>query len=104
MSKRRTKSEKIRAELRKNKIQSTNNKINSNIEIQMPAQTLAHTRGAFYTPSFELPMELLKKDLTKTLIVTILAVILQMSLANYLNHGGWNLINTLIINKLTGNF
>lgn len=31
-------------------------------------------------------------DLTRTIIVTILAVITQLAVAYYLNHGGWKFI------------
>lgn len=41
-------------------------------------------------------------DLTKTVVVTILALILQVSLAVYLNSGGWEkIINMLKISVIT---
>jgi len=40
----------------------------------------------------KIPIELIKKDLTKTLGVTILALILQIALMVYLNKSGWQII------------
>lgn len=50
----------------------------------------------FYSPTLTLSSEALKSDLTKTLIVTILALILQFSLAAYLHKGGYNNLLQLI--------
>lgn len=39
-------------------------------------------------------------DLTKSAIVTILALILQFSLAVYLNRGGWEIIINMLQKKV----
>ena len=43
-----------------------------------------------------LPVRAVKLDLTKTVIVTILAVFLQLALNIYLQRGGWQLIKSLL--------
>jgi hypothetical protein len=35
-------------------------------------------------------------DLTKSVVVTILALLLQFSLAAYLNHGGWQTVYPML--------
>lgn len=57
---------------------------------------------SFYVPGFNLPIEMVKKDLTKTVIVTILAMVGQVALAIYLNSGGWQLVNSLLVARFTG--
>lgn len=102
MGKKRTKLEKMRAKLRNIQVTSTKIQTNSNIQFPTTKPEISLNKAAFYAPNLELPMEMLKVDLTKTLVVTILAIILQMSLAFYLNHGGWKMIDSLVISKLTG--
>ena len=46
----------------------------------------------FYQPEISLPLGVIKVDLTKTLIVTILALLLQLGLFMYLQHGGWPIV------------
>lgn len=52
----------------------------------------SHNKAAFYEPEIELSMEAVKHDLTRSVIVTILALTLQFSLAWWLNHGGWQFV------------
>jgi len=48
--------------------------------------------SGFYYPELSLPLNLVRSDLTKTVGVTILALISQIALAMYLNKGGWQFI------------
>ena len=102
MSKRRTKLDKIKAKHRKHSFGSTKSSPSvRNLQIEIK-QEITQSRGTFYTPTLELPMNLLRKDLTKTLVVTILAIIVQVCLAYYLNQGGWEIINKAFISKIVG--
>ena len=49
-------------------------------------------KTSFYQPEITLPIESIKRDLTRTAGITILALILQLVLAVYLVRGGWQKI------------
>ncbi|HJZ05194.1 hypothetical protein A2634_00300 [Candidatus Amesbacteria bacterium RIFCSPHIGHO2_01_FULL_48_32] len=53
-------------------------------------------RTSFYQPEVSLPMRRIVSDLTRTAVVTILAVVLQLVLFTYLNRGGWSIILAMI--------
>ncbi len=55
----------------------------------------------FYQPELTLPVRLVWSDLTKTVAVTILALIVQSGLSVWLSRGGWQLINNLWFAGLT---
>ena len=57
----------------------------------------------YYVPEVTLSTKLLTYDLTKSLAMTILALLLQFSLAVYLNRGGWQQVNSML-QKIAGNF
>lgn len=46
--------------------------------------------------NLRLDMKKVALDLTKATVVTILALILQFSLAAYLNHGGWPIVYSML--------
>lgn len=50
----------------------------------------------FYQPEIALDMGLVRGDLTRTLIVTILTLTLQLALARYLSQGGWQPVLDMI--------
>lgn len=79
MAKRRTRQQKIIARLRR--------RLESNLgQPALPAQI----KASFYSPQRSLPRGLLRLDLTRTTIVTILAVIVQIAVAVYLTrYDGW---------------
>jgi len=52
----------------------------------------SHNKAAFYEPEMELSIGEVRLDLTRSVIVTILALILQFSFAWWLNHGGWQFV------------
>jgi hypothetical protein len=82
MAKRRTREEKIKA----------NEAIGENKLV---------TAGNFYVHDYSLSTGLLVRDLTKSLIVTILAMTILISLAVYLNRGGWSVVNNMMQKLLT---
>jgi hypothetical protein len=43
----------------------------------------------------ELPTNFIKADLTMTAVMTILALISQIALYFYLQHGGWQVVKTI---------
>jgi hypothetical protein len=83
MAKKRTKKEKIIARLRK-----------QTQVVQGPVQTSEKTTiQSFYYPEITLPVNLLRMDLTRTVMVTILALFLQGGLFWYLYYqNGYQLI------------
>lgn len=96
MAKRRTKQQKIAASWKRFSETPPAMTINKVIKEPVPQKD-------FYIPEYSLSMNLLTRDLTKSLAVTILALILQFSLAAYLNHGGWQIVNKML-QKLATNF
>lgn len=64
---------------------------------------LALSMASFYVPEIKLELSEMKKDLTKTVCLTILALILQFSFAAYLNRGGWQQVNQML-QKLSESF
>lgn len=85
MAKRRTKQAKVVAKLRKQ------------IEIAKPIvdSGLKNTVSPkhFYQPELSLPTKLLQRDLVRTLLVTAVALGLQIGLYMYLKQGGWQVIS-----------
>ena len=104
MAKRRTKQQKIAANWKRQFEKRDTKVINDfpreviNTIINEPV-----SKKDFYMPEFSLSTNLLTRDLTKSLAVTILALVLQFSLAVYLNHGGWQTINNMLV-KVATNF
>jgi hypothetical protein len=86
MARRRTRREKLNAVIRRNTEQSR----------PEPEFQKKIDNGSFYVPEISLSTKLVALDLTKTVAVTILALILQFALAGYLNAGGWQTINGVI--------
>jgi hypothetical protein len=93
MARRRTKAEKIAAKLRRRLRE---------IEPAAVKET-APAKEDYYVPEITLSTKLLTSDLTKSLAMTILALVLQFSLAVYLNRGGWQQVNSML-QKIAGNF
>jgi hypothetical protein len=93
MAGRRTKAEKIAAKLRKRleKIEP------------IAVKEVVFAKEDYYVPEVTLSTKLLTYDLTKSLAMTILALLLQFSLAVYLNRGGWQQVNSML-QKIAGNF
>lgn len=56
----------------------------------------AEPKDNFYQPEIALPLKIIKTDLTKTLAVTILALLLQIGLYVYLQRGGWPIILSML--------
>ena len=96
MAKRRTKQQKIAANWKKKFETPVIRKIN-------PVVNEPVVQKDFYVPEFSLSINLLTRDLTKSLAVTILALILQFTLAAYLNRGGWQTVNYML-QKIATNF
>jgi hypothetical protein len=86
MARRRTRAEKIAAKLRKQL---------ERVEPVTTTQVVA-PKEDYYVPEVALSTKLLTSDLTKSLAVTILALLVQFSLAVYLNRGGWQQVNTML--------
>ena len=101
MAKRRTRAEKELARLRRlvekkeiNPVNSTEKRENANLK-------RVTATADFYVPELALPVKLLRLDLTKSVGVTILALILQIALAVYLNRGGWQFVNSVLFNRMS---
>ncbi len=63
---------------------------------------LALGMANYYVPEINLGTQEMKRDLTKTVSLTILALILQFSFAAYLNRGGWQLVNQMLQKLVSG--
>jgi hypothetical protein len=96
MSKKRTRQEKVLANLKRQLVTKTS----VDLPPQAKSERISLSTQTFYQPEFNLPLKLVYFDLTKTLAVTILALILQFALAAYLSHGGWQVINSVLLNKI----
>lgn len=93
MAGRRTLQEKKVAELRRRL--SENQDITQLKLVRTPSESnfeKSVINRSYYYPELLLPINLVRSDLTKTVGVTILALISQMVLATYLNKGGWQVI------------
>jgi hypothetical protein len=60
----------------------------------------ADVKRVFYQPEMTLPVKLVWLDLTKTVAVTILALIIQLGLSVWLSRGGWQWINSVWFSRL----
>ncbi len=104
MAKRRTKQQKLAAKLHRLTLQ---NQVLSQKPAVIPIKPDIINEGVikhdFYVPELSLSTKLLTYDLTKSLAVTILALILQFGLALYLNHGGWQTVHNML-QKLAINY
>ena len=49
----------------------------------------SEVRPSSYYPELSLPTQVIVSDLTRAAVVTILALLLQIGLYVYLQHGGW---------------
>jgi hypothetical protein len=58
------------------------------------------TKPVFYQPNLTLPTKMVWLDLTKTVVVAILALTLQIGLAVWMSKGGWQWINSVWFAKL----
>jgi len=94
MAKRRTRREKIEAQLRRKWVSVVPSKNEKNDDKQ--EQNLKETPSNFQEPEISLSLNLLKRDLTKSLSLTILALILLFGLAGYLNSGGWQTVYPML--------
>lgn len=96
MAKRRTRAQKITALQRRSNLNST---ITSNVSEKYEYKTTAkatENRVNYYVSEIPLSLKLISSDLTKSLVVAILALILQFMLATYLNRGGWQQVFPLL--------
>lgn len=87
MAGKRTRKEKLVAQLRR--------KLRAMPEPQIETKRIV-TTGNFYNPEIILPTNALRSDLTRTAVMTILALILQMAVYIYLNSGGWQTVLRLL--------
>jgi len=55
----------------------------------------ANVKPVFYQPEISLPVKMVFSDLTKTVVVTILALVLQIGISIFLTKGGWQWINSI---------
>lgn len=74
-------------------------KIEHEKKITVMPKTESPVKQNYYVPEISLSTKLLSQDLTKSLAMTILALILQFSLAIYLSQGGWQNVSSML-NKL----
>jgi len=51
--------------------------------------------GFVIMSKLEIPTEFIKRDLTISMVMTILALISQVGLYLYLNHGGWQVVKSI---------
>lgn len=91
MASRRTKKDKIKARENLN-----NRPVQNNLSFSLNLQKSTNKSTSSYTPELSLPIHSIKADLTRTLLVTILALLLQVILYVYLQKEGWNKILPLI--------
>ena len=68
--------------------------------VEVKEDKMADVKAVSYVPTRDLPIKLLKLDLTKAVGVTILALILQISLTVYLHKGGWEFVNKMLFSKI----
>jgi len=101
MAKKRTRQEKVRAATKRQEPfvfkRPEQNKTDKKLETKIKTETTPH----FYQPELTIPVSAIRTDLTKTLAVTILALILQLALAAYLSRGGWSTVNSLLMKYLS---
>lgn len=58
----------------------------------------SEARPSSYYPDLSLPTQVIVSDLTRAAIVTILALLLQIGLYVYLQHGGWQKVLSALSN------
>jgi hypothetical protein len=91
MARRRTRAEKIAAGVREN-----NSVVTSTASIN-PVKN----NPSYFVSEIPLSTKLIFSDLTKSLTVAILALILQFMLCVYLNRGGWQVVSLWLQNFTT---
>ena len=89
MAVKRTRKDKVLAQLRR-KVES------QNAREREERSERPEFKPDFYQPEISLPLPAMTADLTRTAIVTILALALQMATVTYLNKGGWNVVLTTL--------
>jgi hypothetical protein len=88
MARRRTRAEKIVAGTRES--------------YQYKAPKITESKRDYYVSEIPLALKLISMDLTKSLAVAILALILQFMLAMYLSRGGWQFVSSLLQKVTSG--
>ena len=59
------------------------------LRLKVVEKRMAKRGVSFYQPEVALPLSAIKHDLTRSIVITILALTLQFALAFYLARGGW---------------
>jgi hypothetical protein len=101
MAGKRTRKEKIIAKLRRQTESRPHSQVVSNsplspLSLSNRGETVVKKIEGFYAPEIVIPMKLIASDLTKTVIVTILALILQIAISIYFSHGGWQFVKSFL--------
>jgi len=97
MAEHRTRQQKIVAKLRRELAAREETVSYRPVEVK---EKSADVKRVFYQPEMTLPVKLVWLDLTKTVAVTILALIIQFGLSVWLSRGGWQWINTVWFSRL----
>jgi hypothetical protein len=97
MAEHRTKQQKIVAKLRR-ELALREEGVKYTRVLETPKKV--DSKAYFYQPEMSLPTNLVWSDLTKTVVVAILALTLQIGLSVWMSKGGWQLINSLWFSNL----
>lgn len=89
MGQRRTKEQKIIAQLRR--------KLEEIKPADLAAKVEHWQNRTYVNPNLTLPVKEIRKDLLRTVMVLIGALMLQVVLAQYLQHGGWDVVKRLLV-------
>lgn len=103
MAGKRTRREKELARLRRLVERTQTKPIVREEAVKVETEKMADIKADSYIPTRDLPIKLLRLDLTKAVSVTILALILQFTLMFYLNRGGWIFVSQMLFHKLLNN-
>lgn len=96
---RRTRKEKLTAS--HHRLKMVGEEVKNSPTIKFEVKKTTEEKVSFYQPDFVLPLREIKKDLSRTMFVTVIAVALQFGLAFYLhNKGGWNSVLS-VLNKVS---
>lgn len=101
MARKRTRQQKVRAATKRQEPFVFKKPEQSNIDQKIETKINTQITPHFYQPELTIPVSAIRADLTKTLAVTILALILQLAFAAYLSRGGWGTVNSLLMKYLS---
>lgn len=88
MAKRRTKKDK--SEAREKRVDISNNDLKLSLRFEESRDQIKSLESnILYDRELQLPLGVITADLTRTLLVTILALFLQIGLYAYFQNGGW---------------